>query len=86
MPWFCLCDWWTCMIMNQVNECVIIACCCEHTCDRNDELYVYIRKTMGSNVLSKRGKPWCRPCMMNALREIRYRMERRLLYNEEFLL
>jgi hypothetical protein len=28
------------MVMNQVNEGMVVACCCEYTCDKNDELHV----------------------------------------------
>ena len=28
------------MVMNQTNKGVIITCCCEYTCDRNDELHL----------------------------------------------
>jgi hypothetical protein len=34
------CKWRNCMVMNQVNEVIIIACCYEYTCDKNKELHV----------------------------------------------
>jgi hypothetical protein len=40
MLWSCLCDWWISIVMNQVSEGVILACCCKYTCDRNDELHL----------------------------------------------
>jgi len=51
-----LCDWFICIVINQVNEGVIIACCCEYTCDRNEELHTRIKGRMDNNVQPK--KKW----------------------------
>jgi hypothetical protein len=29
-----LCDWWICMVMNQVNEGMVVAYGCEYTYDK----------------------------------------------------